>query len=151
MTRRVLARLRPPGLSDLGLGAALDNLAAFWRSRRPEVTIAVTVAPNLGLGEAGDTAAYRVVQESLSNAIRHGSPRAITVTVTPAPTGGAEVEVMDDGEGLPPEGSVPNTGYGLRGMAERVAALGGSLEVGNRPEGGVRVRALLAPATQQAA
>ncbi|MBB6250952.1 histidine kinase [Nitrospirillum iridis] len=140
--KAILGRLRPPGLSDLGLDAALNNLAAFWRARRPDVDIAVTVAPDLRLGEAGDTAIYRVVQESLSNAVRHGRPHTVAVTVLPTPADGVAVEVVDDGEGLPPEGA-PDTGYGLRGMAERVAALGGSLEVGNRPEGGVRVRALL--------
>ncbi|MEE3624200.1 ATP-binding protein [Nitrospirillum sp. BR 11752] len=146
--KAILGRLRPPGLSDLGLGAALENLAAFWRARRPDVAITVAVTPGLHLGEAGDTAIYRIVQESLSNAIRHGRPRDITVTVAPR-VDGLTVEIVDDGEGLPAHSPSHSsgTGYGLRGMAERVAALDGTLEVGNRAEGGVRVRALLPLAT----
>ncbi|MEA1673069.1 histidine kinase [Nitrospirillum sp. BR 11163] len=147
--KAILARLRPPGLSDLGLGAALENLAAFWRARRPDVAITVTVAPGLHLGEAGDTAVYRVVQESLSNAIRHGRPRAVTVGVAPS-ADGVTVDIADDGDGLPAD-APPHTGYGLRGMAERVAALGGRLTVGNRPEGGARVQALLPPAVDVSA
>ncbi|TWB59530.1 histidine kinase [Nitrospirillum viridazoti] len=139
--KAILARLRPPGLSDLGLRAALENLAAFWRARRPDVAIAVTVAPGPHLGEAGDTAIYRVVQESLSNAIRHGRPRSVSIGVASS-AGGITIDIADDGDGLP-AGAPPSTGYGLRGMAERVAALGGSLTVANRPEGGVRVHAVL--------
>ncbi|MDE1150770.1 MAG: histidine kinase [Azospirillaceae bacterium] len=145
--KAILGRLRPLGLGELGLAPALDNLAAFWRSRRPDIAITVDVDPGIGLGEAGDTAIYRVVQESLSNAVRHGQPATVTVTVA-ADAGDVRVEVADDGAGFPPgqpdagRGRA-NGGYGLRGMAERVSAQGGTLWLGNLPGGGAAVRALL--------
>jgi signal transduction histidine kinase len=86
-------------------------------------------------------AAFRIVQEALTNVTRHAGGAVATVRVG---YGDREltVQVDDDGRGPSTPGE-PGTGTGLRGMHERVAALGGDLEVGPRPGGGFRVRARL--------
>ena len=88
-----------------------------------------------------DVAAYRIVQEALTNVTRHAGAATATVHVA---YGERElvVQVDDDGRGGPPPGT-DGAGKGLRGMRERVAALGGAVEVGSRPGGGFRVRARL--------
>jgi signal transduction histidine kinase len=84
-------------------------------------------------------AAYRIVQESLTNVVRHAGPDATAKVRIQADNGTVEVEITDDGENAAdaPEGN------GLTGMRERAAALGGSFEAGRAPDGGFRVHALL--------
>jgi len=85
-------------------------------------------------------AAYRIVQESLTNVVRHAGPQASARVRVAASNGAVEIEVSDDGQGAPP--GTPD-GNGLTGMRERAAALGGSFDAETTPGGGFRVRALL--------
>ena len=85
-------------------------------------------------------ALYRALQEGLANAVRHGQCRNVDVTLR-AEAGGLELEVADDGVGLPtddPRG-LNRTRGGLAGIRERIAGVGGSFTLENRREGGVRV------------
>jgi two-component system sensor histidine kinase UhpB len=129
--RSILIRLRSGGLPEFGLHQAITNLAAFWHSRHPGIEIDVdSLACGDGFGPTLDGAIYRIVQESLHNAIRHGSPNAVSVRID-APSGAEVViEVEDDGAGLAPAGRAD--GLGLRGMAERAASLGGALSIRDR-------------------
>jgi len=86
-----------------------------------------------------DLTAYRLVQEGLTNALKHARARRAQVLVRYG-DGGIEVTVSDDGRGA---GSGDGGGHGLVGMRERVAVYGGELEAGPRPEGGYRLRARL--------
>jgi MYXO-CTERM domain-containing protein len=88
-----------------------------------------------------DVAAFRIVQEALTNVTRHAGPATATVRVAYG-EGDLTIQVDDDGRG-PDTPVTPGTGKGLLGMRERVAALGGDLEAGPRPGGGFRVRAHL--------
>jgi two-component system sensor histidine kinase UhpB len=81
---------------------------------------------------------YRIVQESLSNAVRHGAPRLIRIAIEWS-MDGARVQVINDG--APETSATP--GYGLTGMAERVAASGGTLSAGPTEGGLWRVEAVL--------
>jgi signal transduction histidine kinase len=93
------------------------------------------------LPTATDAAAFRIIQESLTNVIRHSGSSTARVSVTYHPRS-LEIEVQDPGRGSARlEPSVP--GYGIKGMRERAAALGGHLEAGPDPERGFRVRATL--------
>jgi two-component system sensor histidine kinase UhpB len=141
--RAILGRLRSGSLTEFGLPQAIQNLTAFWRSRRPEVTIVVrTVGANAGFGEAFDGMVYRIVQESLSNAMRHGKPRRIDIAIDAGRDQEVVIEVIDDGGGL--KASDGQRGFGLRGMIERVTAFGGDLDIHARTEpAGVRVIARL--------
>jgi len=146
--RGMLGRLRPIGLAEFGLAEAIGGLVEFWRRRYPEIEYRATIAPGCAmLGDQIDTVVYRVVQECLSNAVRHSRPRLITVSVDrDRQLGDIVVEVADDGSGVAAE---PALGYGLIGMEERVSALGGRLRFANRPGGGFSVSAAL-PAAPRA-
>jgi two-component system sensor histidine kinase UhpB len=142
--RAIVRRLHPVGLAEFGLQEAVGDLIRFWGRRHPGIAFQVTIAPeSIGLGEAAETTLYRIVQECLSNAVRHGPPARIDIHIRRTSTdGGARImaEITDDGPGMPDELA---TGFGLRGMAERVRALGGELSLRNRPMGGLAVTATL--------
>ena len=138
--RDILGRLRSAMLLDVGLAHAIDNLVAFWRAHRPKLVFRVDV-PEESFGELIDGTIYRVVQESISNAVRHGSPTIIDIEVTANADGSVDLRIADDGCGLKAAGG---RGLGIVGMRERVTTLGGSLEVANRRDGqGVVVSAHL--------
>ncbi|WP_433338713.1 sensor histidine kinase [Spirillospora sp. CA-294931] len=91
-------------------------------------------------------AGYRIVQEALTNAVRHSgaaAARGVTVTVDVRRSGGALVVQIDDDGAGPSDPAALERGNGLRGMRERAAAVGGDLSAGRGPAGGFRVRAVL--------
>ena len=94
-----------------------------------------------GVESLVELTAFRIVQESLTNAIRHAGATQAWVRVSRA-TSNLQVEVRDNGR-PPPRANDTAPGYGLRGMAERVEAVGGTLTYELVPGGGWRVRALL--------
>ncbi len=144
--RSMLGRLRPVGPAELCLTEAMCSLVEFWRRRYPEIDYQVCVSPHCeNLGSHADTTVYRIVQECLSNAVRHGKPRHVVISIEHAhrrddPGGEVIVEVEDDGKGMH---ETPGMGYGLIGMEERVRIMGGRLTFANRPGGGFAVRAAL--------
>jgi signal transduction histidine kinase len=91
---------------------------------------------------AVDVAAFRIVQEALTNVTRHAGPATATVRVSYG-DGDLTVQVDDDGRGPAPHDVAAGSGKGIVGMRERVAALGGDLQAGPRPGGGFRVSARL--------
>ncbi len=139
--RRLLGVLRRDG--ELGLAPPprideLDSLVAQVREAGLPVELRVegTVAP---LPPGIDLSAYRIVQEALTNALKHAGPAHAEVVVRYSPTE-LELEIADDGAG---GGDGDGAGHGLVGMRERVALYGGALESGRRRGGGYRVRARL--------
>lgn len=142
--QQILHRLRPLGLEEFGLLPSLQQLVDGWNQRCREST-AFTLACDEDLGELKDEInvnVYRIVQESITNAVRHGRARLVTVTLQRR-GGGLLLEIHDDGHGQPPPESQPEPpksgGFGLLGMEERVLALGGSLAVRSAPAGGTTV------------
>jgi signal transduction histidine kinase len=129
----------PPRAPASGL-AQLDSLAAGAGATGLEVRTRVEGAPR-PLPAGTDLAAFRIVQEALTNVTRHAGPASATVVVRYG-TDDLTVLVDDDGRG-PAAAAGPGTGNGIRGMRERVAALGGELTAGPRPGGGFRVKARL--------
>jgi signal transduction histidine kinase len=93
-------------------------------------------------------AAYRIVQESLTNAIKHAGPATATIWLH-YDESALRIEVSDTGRGVPAGTDSPGAGHGLIGMRERAASVGGTLEAGPDPSGGYRVVAVL-PAHQPA-
>jgi signal transduction histidine kinase len=143
--RSVLAALRPdeeslprspaPGLA--AVGALVEDARAAGLTVVAEVNGAdVPVAAEV------ERAAYRVVQEALTNVRRHAGPAASVRVVIDAGPGGLAVSVEDDGAGGGPGGS-GSTGSGIAGMRARIAAVGGTLRAGPRPTGGFEVVAHL--------
>jgi signal transduction histidine kinase len=97
-------------------------------------------APPRELPSAVDQAAYRIVQEAITNVIRHAGRARVLVSVSYGP-GDLELRVADDGRG--PRGGADRAGRGIVGMQERAGLLGGELTAGPRPGGGFQVRARL--------
>jgi two-component system sensor histidine kinase UhpB len=148
--RRVLERLRPVGLAELGLNQAIGALLRLWSESHPEVAIETTISQSLG--EASETAQltiYRIIQEALTNVFRHACATHVEITVTPAPsrrvgsapkdTNAVAISVRDNGAGLPVD---HKQGFGMIGMRERVLALGGTMTVASTHHG-VTVEALV--------
>lgn len=148
----VLQALRPTALDRFGLAAALQGLVAQPRRRADGLPLRCTLA----LPEAGPAAdplsavpiamavhVYRIVQEGLTNAARHGQAQRaqVTLQVQPGATPDAAplllIEVVDDGRGPGPAGPTP--GHGLLGMHERVQALAGTLALALPAAGGMRL------------
>jgi len=146
-TRRILEKLRPVGLAELGLREALGALQRLWNESHPDVTIETTVEPSLGeTSETTDLTIYRVVQEALTNVFRHAAATEVNVSIAPAeraPGSGeahcALVRVCDNGRGMHPDHKF---GLGLTGMRERLLALGGTLTVASG-ERGVVIEAIV--------
>ena len=140
----MIRRLRPVGLDDLGLAAALEACVDGWRSRLPDVRFDLSLDGELDdLGEAQNLAAYRLVQEGLTNAIRHSGTTHVAVSVRRMedPGGGSRIllRIADAGRGASP--ALLQRGFGLRGMQERAELLGGSLSIDTAPGTGFAVSA----------
>lgn len=149
--RAMLHRLRPASPVQAGLAPALDTLIAFWRARQPQIDfkLDMTVDENR-LGDPTMATIYRLVQEGLNNAVRHGRPRRIEIFVGTTEMTQSIARIADDGTGLTAS-TVP--GLGLTGMRERVEGLGGTLNVSVGRQGtGLVVSARLPfAATEEAA
>ena len=139
--RRLITELRPASLDTIGLEAALQALA---EQHRTEANIQVNCDFELPSEEESrptpvlETAVYRLVQEALNNVAMHSMARNADLTVR-ASRGSIEIELADDGVGF--ESSLVREGFGLVGMRERAALLGGTLEVRSTSGSGTRVRA----------
>ncbi|TDE09541.1 sensor histidine kinase [Jiangella asiatica] len=129
-----LATLTPqPGLADL------TELADHMRAAGLPVRVEIEGEP--GAVPVGvELAAYRVIQEALTNTIKHAGPSAATVQVRYLPTE-LHIQIDDDGNGVAAALESGRPGHGLLGMRERVALYGGTLAVGPRRGGGFEVRA----------
>ena len=119
--------------------ARLDALAAGVRAAGLPVTVTVTGQPR-ELPAVTDLAAFRIIQEALTNAVRHAGPATAAVSVR---YGAADLDIgiTDTGRGSAPGNGTNETGHGLRGMRERAAAAGGTIEIGPGARGGFRVAA----------
>jgi two-component system sensor histidine kinase UhpB len=144
--RRVLERLRPVGLAELGLADALVALLRVWRETHPGVAIETSISTAHGArGETAELTIYRIIQEALTNVFRHARATHVAITVEPVPRPGAtateatRVRVCDNGAGLPAD---HKQGFGMIGMRERVLALGGTMTVASTSHG-VTVEALV--------
>lgn len=134
-----LARLRPPDLDELGLRPALDRLVSGWRSRMPTIRFSLTLKGDVdAVPDDLALSLYRIAQECLTNAIRHGTPKTVTLTVEVAGT--IVLTATDDGS-IKGE-TVAADGYGLLGIRERVDALGGRFVL-ERTENGMTAVAIL--------
>lgn len=143
--RRLLGVLRADGERDpAGPQPGLDQaeaLVAQVRDAGLPVTFRVEGRPR-PLPPGVDLSAYRIVQEALTNTVKHAGPATAGVTVRYR-SEAIELEVLDDGRGDDPANSGVGSGHGLIGIRERVGLFGGTLTAGPRPEGGFVVRATL--------
>ena len=124
--RRILDRLRPHYIDELGLLSSIDTLVQNTRSQCPELIIRPEIDPSIAAVDAiAAQTIYRVLQESMTNVLRHAVANSVTLRAT-ITDDWATVEVQDDGIGLRSDFAM---GRGLTGMRERVRALGGDFDI----------------------
>jgi signal transduction histidine kinase len=130
------ARMPRPGLADI------SAMAIQLRAAGLPVTVHTVGEPG-HIREDVSLTGYRIVQEALTNVVKHAGPAAATVTLTFGDT--LDIEVTDDGRGAAAglAAGLPGAGHGMAGMRERVAMLNGKLAAGPRPGGGYRVHAVI--------
>lgn len=143
--QRILHRLRPIGLDEFGLMPSLEQLIAGWNQHCRDTRF--TLAADQAFDDLPDNInvnLYRIIQESITNAVRHGKPDLVEVTLRREPEC-LMLEIRDDGQGAAPppwetrrQAGKPG-GFGRLGMEERVLALGGALNIGPAPELGTLV------------
>jgi two-component system sensor histidine kinase UhpB len=155
LTRDLLQQLRPAGLDELGLQACVQALAERWELRHGIECVFLPEGDLQGLGEALDITLYRMLQEGLNNIARHANAQRVLLRLQ-RQADSVQISIEDDGIGLPlrhhaaaeateaaRNAANQNTGFGLIGMRERIAALGGSLQLLPGSRGGLCLRASL--------
>jgi signal transduction histidine kinase len=144
--RRLLGLLRqvdePPSLAPQPSLAQLDALVAPVQEAGSEVAVRVDDGAAAVLPAGVDLTAYRIVQESLTNVLKHAGARRVDIEIRHRP-GRLEIDVVDDGAVADRDPVVPGAGHGLLGMRERVSVFGGTVTTGRCPDGGWAVRARL--------
>ncbi len=149
--RALITDLRPAALDELGTQAAVEALAERATRHGIEVDVSIDLGHERVLGQGGDgqqalerhipeleTAIYRIVQEALTNATKHGGARRAVVEIH-EDGDTVHVEVRDDGAGFDPVADT--SGFGVLGMRERVELLDGTLQIDSSPGAGATVRA----------
>jgi len=133
----MLQRLRPAMLDELGLQASLHELIDNWRQRNRSINLSFSISSQLiNLDETIAIAAYRIIQECLTNITKHANARMVTIKIE---TMAEQVKicVKDDGQGF--DLHQISQGFGLAGMRERVDGLGGSFQLTTKPNDGVLI------------
>ena len=137
---RLIPRLRPAQLDDIGLANAMRDLATSLQQANPGLRIELQLAASIkGVDTDVETCAYRILQEALTNVVRHAGASQVRVSLSVA-GGMLRLTVSDNGRGAADPFSRAGH-YGVRGMRERAEALGGDLAIRPGPEGGLEVRA----------
>ena len=142
----MVRRLRPIALDNLGLRDALHELVANQTQLHPDIAFVITLEGDLDrLGEDINITTYRIVQECLTNIVRHASAKRAEIHIrqcTDQAQCRLEIVVSDDGRGLP-HSAPKNERFGVLGMRERVQSLGGTFALESLAGKGVSVRATL--------
>lgn len=144
--RRIVRSLRPQALDELGVAAAIEQLVREGSERAGLQAEFEAIGPegaDAALPPAVGSCLYRVAQESLTNVRKHARASFVHVVLDLSRPGSIVLQVTDDGRGLAAAGPPDSRSLGIRGMRERVQALGGQLVVEEPPGGGTRVQATL--------
>ena len=139
---RLISQLRPLALDHFGLRDALQDLLGDWRMRHPDTGLTLTLSGELdGLDDELSTAVYRIIQESVNNALRHAQPSRIDVNLQVSARS-LQLEVTDNGLSRVDQFHTPGH-FGVLGMRERAQALGGSFNLEQIEPSGVHLRVVL--------
>ena len=145
--QQILYRLRPIGLEEFGLLPTLEQLISGWTQRCRDTRFTLFADPALGdLPNNINVSLYRIIQESITNAVRHAQPGLVAVTLQ-RDAAGLVLEIRDDGQGTATReddsSAGKSGGFGRLGMEERVLALGGTLNILAAPQRGTVVKVCL--------
>ena len=139
-SRRLIAGLRPPALDELGIVDAIESLVADARIEIPRVEFTHAL-PTDRLSSTVETAIFRIVQESLTNARRHSGAARANVTVAQVPAG-IHIRVSDDGCGFDPT-TIPDSHFGLEGIRQRCRLFGVDPAIESAPGRGTTIDVVL--------
>lgn len=138
--RQLCRDLRPPTIDNHGLSSAIRSHAQEW-GERTGITIQVDIDPSLGrLPETTEISVFRIIQEGLNNIGKHATAKRVVLTLHRTPMDNLLVRIVDDGQGftIPPNlvDLSMQKHFGLIGISERAALLGGSMQLESSPRGG---------------
>lgn len=137
MVRSMLQKLRPGVLEELGLTIALNEQIDLWRQRNPDISCLAQISDQLNeIDESVAVTVYRIVQECLTNIVRHAQAQHVSITVE-RETENLSIQIRDDGVGFSAQSA--QAGFGLAGMRERVEGLGGVFTMTGNPGNGVQI------------
>lgn len=144
VVRSMMQQLHPLVLTELGLKATLEDLVQHCSERNPELELSINCTDDIdNIDKNISIQAFRVIQECLTNIIRHAHAERVTIDLEllnhPSPT--LKLKVTDDGQGCNLE--TLNSGFGLLGMKERIKSLNGTLSVVSAPGQGMRIAACI--------
>jgi two-component system sensor histidine kinase UhpB len=143
----MIGRLRPVGLDELGLVAAIEHCVDHWRQRLPDTKFELSVRGNFeGLSEPLNLTLYRLIQEGLTNIYKHANAQQAKIALERIQSVDSDMDdlclvVADDGRGM--ESSMRTSRFGLSGMRERVEMTGGTFVLESTPGRGLRFEANL--------
>lgn len=138
----MIRRLRPAGLDELGLVAALENCVGQWQQRLPTLRFSlITTGRFDDLSELTNLTVYRLMQEGLTNVCKHAEAESVEIELRREDSDDLTLRISDNGRGADPK--QPTAGFGLRGMRERVEMMGGHFTVKTHPGGGFAFEARL--------
>jgi hypothetical protein len=148
VVHNMITRLRPSPLDDLGLVPTLEESISAWRQRQPEIDFSLSVSGDLtDLSESLNMTVFRVVQEAITNAVRHAEAKRIYITVANQSevTGKSELMIIiqDDGKGMEVTDFHSDVDFGLLGMRERAHSLGGEFQLTSSLGEGVTIKVTL--------
>ena len=133
----LIRELRPAGLDELGLAAAVEHCVQTWRTRLPGVSVGLSISGDFAtLPESVAVTLYRLVQEAMTNIAKHAAAHRVTIRLERAgdeDVGSERIEVTVADDGVGTAGGTPTRGLGLIGMRERVMALKGELAFASTP------------------
>lgn len=143
--RNICGTLRPPTIDSLGVNAAIQSFAQEW-SKRTGIKINLDLDPEIGRSsELIELSIYRIVQESLNNIHKHSNADQAHIILKKSSQRALMLSIFDNGDGLEKNVALSHYSkeghYGLLGIGERVALLGGRLRIQNKPEGGLLIQA----------
>jgi signal transduction histidine kinase len=143
----MIGRLRPVGLDELGLVAAIEHCVDYWRERLPHTKFVLSARGEFeDLSEPLSLTLYRLIQEGLTNIYKHAGARQVDITLERSRSGGQDagelrLKVADDGRGM--GSGAPDSRFGLNGMRERVEMAGGTFVLESAPGQGLRFEVFL--------
>jgi PAS domain S-box-containing protein len=133
VVHNMITRLRPSPLDDLGLLATLEESISAWQGRKPEINFTLHLSGTLdNLNEMMNMTVFRVVQESITNAVRHADASNIAISVTNEHDSGQNqliIDISDDGKGMEVQDFHSDVDFGLLGMRERAKSMGGTFQL----------------------
>lgn len=145
VVHNMITRLRPSPLDDLGLVPTLEESISAWQGRKPEINFKLHVAGTLdNLNEMMNMTVFRVVQESITNAVRHANASEIAISVINEHDMANDreqivIDISDDGKGMEVEDFHSDVDFGLLGMRERAQSMGGTFQLNSTLGEGVSI------------